>query len=350
MEPNGKTVVVTGISGYVGKWVALRLLENGYAVRGTLRNPGKQQQVEASLRARLGDEIASRLSFAEADLLNKTDWLNAFGGASAIMHTATHVVANEPRDPQSVIRPAVEGTDNILAAAQANGIARVVITSSIATIGYGHDHVSGKRTYTEQDWTDLDTMRWTWAYCTGKTQAERNAWTFAENNRMALTTIHPGMILGPPLDADAGVSLQLITGLLTGKPPAYPNLGFALSDVRDVADMHVAALESETASGQRYLCTSSYLPFSELAERLRTSYPQAPVPKRAVPDWLLRILVHWHRDARQIINDIGNQKYFDGSKGRALLGRDYRTVDETIRDSAESLMALKLVPDFRAQA
>ena len=350
MEPNGKTVVVTGISGYVGKWVALRLLERGYAVCGTLRDPGKRQQVDASLRARVGDDIADRLSFAEADLLKKSDWFDAFAGADAVMHTAAHVVANEPRDPQSVIRPAVEGTDNILAAAQANGIARVVITSSIATIGYGQNHVSGKRTYTEQNWTDLDKMKWTWAYCIGKTRAERNAWAFAKDTGMALTTIHPGMILGPPLDADAGVSLQLITGLLTGKPPAYPNLGFALSDVRDVADMHVAALESEAAPGQRYLCTASYLPFPELAERLRAAYPQAPVPKRAVPDWLLRLLVHWHRDARQIINDIGNQKHFDGSKGRALLGRDYRTVDETIRDSAESLMALKLVPDFRTQA
>ncbi len=347
MEPNGKTVVVTGISGYVGKWVALRLLQKGYSVRGTLRAPGKREQVEASLSAHLDEIVTSRLSFAEADLLDADGWTAAFAGAAAVMHTATHVVASEPRNPEDVIRPVVEGTANVLSAAKTQGIDRVVITSSIATVGYGQDHLGGERTYTEDNWTNLDNMRWTWAYCIGKTRAECNAWDFARAKDMALTTIHPGMILGPPLDADAGVSLQLILGLLNGQTPAYPNLGFALSDVRDVADLHMAALEDEAAVGQRYLCTASYLQFSDLAAKLGAAYPDAPVPTRAVPDWLLRILVYWHRDIRQIINDIGNQKHYDGSKGRALLGREYRSTEETIRDSAEKLMELKLIPDFR---
>ena len=260
------------------------------------------------------------------------------------MHTATHVTAEEPRDPTDVIRTAMEGTSHVLSAALEAGVRRVIITSSIATIGYGQNHTSGVRRYTEENWTDLDNMRWKWAYCIGKTQAERQAWDYANANDIGLTTIHPGMILGPPLDTDAGVSIGLISGLLSGNPPAYPDLGFSLSDVRDVADMHVAALENDAAIGQRYLCTTSYLHFSRIADMLRAAYPDAPVPSRAVPDWLMRILVHWLRDIRQVINDIGNEKHFDGSKGRALLGRDYRPAEDTIRDSAESLYALGLVP------
>lgn len=339
-----RTIVVTGISGYVGKWVAHALLAKGYAVRGTLRDLSKKEQVTKTLRKSLGDAAAARLSFFEADLLNKDDWPAAFTGADAVMHVATNVVGMEPKDPQSVIRPAIEGTDNVLAGAEANNITRVLITSSIATVGYGQNHTKGKRVYTEDNWTDLDNMRWTWAYCIGKTRAEQHAWREAEERGLAITTIHPGMILGPPLDTDAGVSIGLIKGLLTGTPKAFPDLGFSLIDVRDVADMHVAALENEAAAGQRYLCTARYMHFNEIADVLRKAYPDAPVPDKSVPSWLMRLLVRWQPTIRQVINDIGNEKHFDGSKGRALMGRDYRTPEETILDSARGLIDLGLVP------
>ena len=344
MGSDPKTIVVTGISGYVGKWVAHALLARGYRVRGTLRDLGKQQQVMDTLQARLGDEAVSRLSFVKADLLARDDWPDALAGADAVMHVATHVVGAEPKDANSVIAPAVAGTDNVLAAAHANGISRVIITSSIATVGYGQGHVTGKRVYTEANHTDLDNMRFTWAYCIGKTRAEQHAWAFAEEHGMAVTTIHPGMILGPPLDSDAGVSIGLVEGLLTGNPPAFPDLGFSLTDVRDCADMHVAALESPEAAGQRYLCTSRYLHFTEIADVLRKAYPQAPVPSKSVPSWLMRLLVYWQPTIRQIIDDIGNEKHFDGTKGRDLLGRDYRAPEQTILDSAKGLIDLGLVP------
>ena len=106
--------------------------------------------------------------------------------------------------------------------------------------------------------------------------------------------------------------------------------------------MHVAALENAEAAGQRYLCTSRYLHFTEIAEILRKAYPQAPVPSKSVPSWLMRLLVYWQPTIRQVINDVGNEKHFDGSKGRALLGRDYRTAEQTILDSASGVIALGL--------
>jgi len=333
------TVVVTGISGYVGRWVARELLARGYAVRGTLRDPARAGEVRQALAASLGGDPGKALAFVTADLLDDKGWKEAISGADALMHVAARVVAGEPRDPQSVIRPAREGTRNVLSAARAVGVTRVVMTSSIATIGYGHGQTSGVRTYTESDWTLLDCMRWPWAYCTGKTLAERDAWTYAEASGLELTTIHPGMILGPVIGDGLSPSVTLITGLLAGRPSAYPNMGFSLSDVRDVAEMHVAALESPRAVGERYLSTSGYIRFAEIAAMLHQAYPDAPVPRRAVPDWLLRLLVIWMRDIRQIINDIGNEKHFDGTKGRALLGHDYRRARQTILDCAESLHA-----------
>lgn len=336
-------VLVTGASGFLGKWVAIELLKAGYRVRGTVRSEAKATQVKATIAKLLGEEPASRLETCMCDLLDDAGWAEAMNGCSAVMHVAAQIVADEPKDQDVVIKPALEGTARVLRFAHAAGIKRVIITSSIATVGYGHGQTSGKRVYTEEHFTNLDGMKWTWAYCVGKTRAERHAWDFAKANGMEVTTIHPGMILGPAVDADTSISLSLVSSLLDGSTPAMPTNGFAVSDVRDIAEMHVKALESTEAIGQRYLSTGPYLPFPRVAEILREAYPQAKVTMRTVPDWLIRIMVHFNSPIRQIINDIGNEKHFDGRKGEALLGHPYRSPQEATLSAAESLIRLGIV-------
>lgn len=336
-------VVVTGASGFVGKWVVVLLLKAGYRVRGTVRGRDKADAVRAAAAREAGDLAALNLELIEADLLSDDNWDKVMAGASAVMHTATLVLATEPRDPAVVVRPAVEGTARVLRFAHAAGVRRVVITSSIATVGYGHGHTSGKRTYDETDFTNLGGLRWRWAYCIGKTNAEQAAWAFARQRGMALTTIHPGMILGPALDADASVSLRAVTGLLDGSTPAMPNMGYSVVDVRDVAAMHIAALEKPRAIGQRYLATSRYLWFREIADILRKAYPDRKITSRTVPDWITRIIGALGGPVRQIVNDIGNEKHFDGRKGEALLGRPYTSAEEATLSAAESAIRLGLV-------
>lgn len=335
-----RTVLVTGISGFVGKWVAIELLRRGYCVRGTLRDFGKADGVRGTLVRLSRPEAAERIAFVPADLLADAGWAEAMDGADAVMHTAAAVLAEEPRDPAVVVRPALEGTERVLRFAHQAGVSRVVLTSSIATVGYGHGQTRGRRVYTEKDFTRLDNMRWTWAYCVGKTRAEQAAWTFSRANGLGLTTIHPGMVLGPAADADISVSLGLVSGILRGSLPALPSNGFCLSDVRDVAAMHVSALEKAEAMGQRYLCTGPYITFQEVAAILAEAYPERRIRLRRVPDWVIRLLARFGGPTRQIINDIGNEKHFDGSKGRALLGHDYIAPRETILAAAESLIAL----------
>ncbi len=336
-------VVVTGASGFVGKWVVVELLKAGYRVRGTVRSDAKAAQVHATVGELLGPEALGRLETTICDLLADAGWMEAFDGASAIMHVAAQILGDEPKDPDVVIRPALEGTRRVLRHALVSGVKRIIITSSIATVGYGHGHITGKRVYTEEQFTQFENMRWTWAYCIGKTKAERAAWEMAGAIGLKLTTIHPGMILGPALDTDTSISLMLVSGLLDGTTPAMPSNGFSVIDVRDVAELHVAALESPEAIGQRYLATAAYLPFPQVAEILRKAYPDAKVTLRTVPDWLIKLLVRFNSPLRQIINDIGNEKHFDGRKGEALLGRSYRTSDEAVLSAAESLIRLGMV-------
>lgn len=346
--PDKDLVVVTGATGFVGKWTVVSLLKAGYRVRGTIRALSRAEEVRRGVATQTGAAALRDLELVEADLLADRGWADAMQGAVAVMHTAMVVLADEPKDPDVVVRPAVEGTARVLRFAHAAGISRLILTSSIATIGYGHGQTTGKRRYTEEDFTDLTAMRWSWAYCTGKTLAERAAWAFARENGLQLTTIHPGMILGPALDADTSVSLMAVTGLMDGSTPALPNMGFCVSDVRDVADMHVAALQKPEAIGERYLATGRYLWFREVADILRKAYPEHKVTVRIVPDWIMRLLAYVWGPIRQVIDDLGNEKHFDGSKGQALLGRQYVTAEEAVLSAAESAVRLGLVKAPRA--
>jgi nucleoside-diphosphate-sugar epimerase len=336
-------ILVTGATGFVGKWTIIQLLQSGYRVRGTIRSLSRAEEVRAGVATQTGPEALDRLEFVAADLLDDRGWTETMQGVTAVMHIATAIRADEPRDRSLVIRPALEGTQRVLRFAKDAGIKRIILTSSIATVGYGLGHTTGRRVYTEEDFTNLDGMRWTWAYCIGKTKAEQHAWAFAKEHGIGLTTVHPGAIIGPAVDQDASISLGMVSGLLEGSVPAMPSNGFSIIDVRDVAELHVAALEKPEAIGQRYLATSDYTPFPKVADILREAYPDRVITMKRVPDWLIKIIAAFGGPARQIINDIGNEKIFDGSKAEALLGRKFIGAKESILATAESVLRLGLV-------
>jgi nucleoside-diphosphate-sugar epimerase len=336
-------ILVTGATGFVGKWTILELLRVGHNVRGTVRSLGRGDEVRATIAGELGQGTLDRLELVEADLLDDKGWTEAMLGVTTVMHIATAIRADEPKDQSLVIRPALEGTQRVLRFANAAGIKRIIMTSSIATVGYGHGQTSGRRVYDETYFTNLDNMRWTWAYCVGKTKAEQFAWAFAKEHGINLTTIHPGAIIGPALDQDASISLGMVSGLLAGAVPAMPSNGFSIIDVRDVAALHLAALDKPEAANQRYLATSEYTPFPKVAEILREAYPDWGITMKQVPDWIIKIIASFGGPARQIINDIGNEKVFDGSKGEKLIGRKFINAKDSILATADSVIRLGLV-------
>lgn len=342
--PGNGPILITGISGFVGKWTAIQLLKKGYTVRGTVRSlAAKADQVTRSIAQQAGLESLARLELVETDLLDDKGWAAAMRGVAAVMHIATAIRADEPRNPDLVIRPALEGTARVLHFTHAAGVRRFILTSSIATVGYGHGHRSGKRVYDETYFTKFEAMRWTWAYCVGKTKAERATWAFVRSHGLEVTTIHPGAIIGPPVDDDASISVMMVTGLMSGTLPALPRNGYSIIDVRDVADMHVAALEKPEAIGERYLATAEYVPFPQVAAMVQELFPEYRITMRTVPDWVIRFMAMLGGPARQIINDIGNEKIFDGSKGEKLLGRPYISARQSIKDTAEAAFRLGLV-------
>ncbi len=341
-------VVVTGASGFVGKYVLADLITAGYRVRGTVRDLTKSDAVREAVSSITGQSVRSELELVQADLLDDANWSELLSGADAVMHVATTVLAIEPKDPDLVVRPAVEGTERVLRFSAAAGVKRIIMTSSLATIGYGLGHTSGKRVYTEADFTRLEALEHPWAYCIGKTRAERAAWSFAQANDLHLTTIHPGAILGPASDPDTSVSLGLVVNLLSGATQAVINTGFAIVDVRDVSAMHLAALEDPASVGERYIAADGYTRFEEVAAILRRHYPDCPITDRVLPDEVLLAMLRSGGSSSQIINDIGNEKHYDGAKGRALLGRPYISPEEAVLSAARSVIELCMVQPTQA--
>lgn len=333
-------VLLTGISGFLGGHVALQLLNAGYTVRGSLRNLSRADAVRDTL-GRAGGDV-SRLEFVALDLLSDACWDEAMEGVRYLQHTASPFLLAAPKDPQEYVRPAVDGTRRAITAAFASQVERIVLTSSIAAIQYGHDDYS--RPLTEADWTNVESPL-TGAYPKSKTLAEREAWRLVDQagRHDDLAVINPGAIFGPLLDDDPGTSSTMISRLLDGKLPAVPKLAMSLVDVRDVAALHVDAMTNPAAAGQRCVASEGTYWYSEVARMLQPAFPDRRVPTRELPHWLLRIVALFDRDLRDNLHEMGVMKRVDGHRGSERLGRPLISTAEAAIATGKSLIQHKLV-------
>jgi dihydroflavonol-4-reductase len=322
------TVLVTGASGFIAKHIVRELLENDYTVRATVRSDRGQAQL-VDLFPDAGIE------FARVDLLSDEGWDDAMAGVDVLMHTASPFPDSEPKDPQELIRPAVEGTLRALRAAQGAGVARVVLTSSCAAI-YKDASKPSMQQPTRDNWTDPDGPATT-AYEASKTLAERAAWDFvAEHPEMQLTTINPGAVFGVPMDQHYGTSLAYAERILNGTDPMYPNMALPVVDVRDVARMHVAALQHDTA-GQRFPANAGALTMVEMARTLKAAHPDRKISTRQAPDVVVKAMALVVPLMRTVASNLGRNLDVDGSDGPRELGFTYTPSRDALLASAEFL-------------
>ncbi|MBX3531060.1 MAG: aldehyde reductase [Rhizobiaceae bacterium] len=337
-------VLVTGGSGFLGAHCILKLLDAGYRVRTTVRSLRREAEVRAMLRAG-GAEPGERLQFAEADLMSDKGWAEAVAGCDYVLHVASPFPTVQPKDENELIVPAREGTLRVLRAARDAGVRRVVLTSSYAAIGYGHAPQS--KPFDESSWTVLEGPGVT-PYVKSKTIAERAAWDFiaGEGNGLELAVVNPVGILGPVLGKDLSSSVELLKSLMEGAVPAAPRTWFGLVDVRDVADLHLHAMTTEYAAGERFLATGGdFLSVIDMARILKAEGGPLgrKAPTRVMPDWLVRVLAVFMPAARATVPELGKQKNGTSQKARNYFGWQPRTPREAILASAESLVKLGIV-------
>lgn len=342
MPEENAPILVTGASGFIARHILLQALEAGHRVRGTVRSAARAEQVRAALRARLADPAAlDRLSFATLDLMQDAGWAEACAGVRAMIHTASPFPMAQPKEADALIRPAVEGTLRALRAARAAGVARVVLTSSVAAVTAAG---GGNRLLTEADWTDLNDPA-AGAYIRSKTLAERAAWDFVRDEApaMALTAINPALVLGPPLDRDYGTSVAVVERILKGRDPMLPRLGFGIVDVRDVARMHLAALDRPESAGRRYIGAGGALWFRDIAAILRREYPGRRMPRIEAPDIVLRGLALFDPAIRSILGGLGSIPELSAARARQELGIDFIAPEAAVRATARALVAMGVV-------
>lgn len=332
-------VVITGASGFIAKHIVLRALNAGHDVVATLRSPGRAEEVRAAIRSGLADPAGlHRLGFATVDLEADAGWAEALQGAEALIHTASPFSAAQPKDADILIRPAVEGTRRALVAARAAGVRRVVLTSSVAAIT-GRGAGQGPGLFDENRWTDPDDPKVT-PYARSKTLAERAAWDFvAAHPEMQLTAINPSLVMGPPLDSHYGTSVGLVARLLGGRDPMLPKIGFGIVDVRDVAEMHLCALERPEAVGQRIIASAGSLWFKQIAAAVAAEAPGRRVPLREAPNPLIRLLALFDPAIRTILPTLGTMDQFANDRARGILGISFVPAAEAVQATARVLVA-----------
>jgi nucleoside-diphosphate-sugar epimerase len=334
-------VLVTGGSGYIGGWCIIALLQQGYAVRTTIRNLARADEVRASLSTVV--DPGNRLSFHAADLTKDEGWDEAAQGAEYVLHVASPLGVPEPKDADDLIVPAREGALRAIRAAIKAGVKRVVMTSSVAATSRGQRE--GDAVADETVWTDGNDVA-AGAYARSKTLAERAAWDLIarEGGATTLAVVNPALVLGPVFGADYSDSVQVVERLLSGRVPGLPRLGFNIVDVRDVADLHLRAMTAPQAAGQRFIAAGDYAWMAEIAAMLRARFPEraAKIPSAKAPDLLIRLAALFDRDLRAVTPSLGRKRPFTSAKAQSLLGWTPRPLEETLTDCARSLIAAGL--------
>ena len=336
-----QTILVTGGTGYIGGEVIDQLLSRGDTVHTTVRRVAKN---EPRLRSRWPD-AGGRLKVFQADLMDDAGWAQATAGCDAVAHVASPFPLSEPKDENELIVPARDGALRALKAAHSAGVGRFVQTSSAAAIAYGQP---GKSRFDESDWTVVDAPDVA-AYPKSKTIAERAAreWVATNAPTMVYCSVNPVAVFGPVENDDLSTSIQVIKMMLEGRFPALPNMGFGVVDVRDVARAHVLALDAsaEKMRDERFAVQQRFMWLSDMAKTLRERAPELAhkVPSRTMPDFVVRMLAPFVSDMRTVRTELGKLRDVSGEHARQTLGLEYIPAEQTLEDTARSLVEKGIV-------
>ena len=333
-------VCVTGVSGFIAAHVVRELLEGGYRVRGTVRST-KNLDKYSYLTSLPGAE--ERLELVEAELLNEGSYDSAVMGCEYVIHMASPYII-DVKDPQKdLVDPALKGTLNVMRACEkADGVKRVVLTSSMAAIS---DEPENNKVFSEEDWNEKSSLDRN-PYYYSKTLAERAGWDYLEEKKphFDLVVINPFLVVGQSLGPSLNSTVQIFRDLMSGVYPAIMSISWGMVNVRDVAKAHVAAMEKKEAKG-RYLVANDSITMGEVIDLLQEAgYNGYKIPSLkmtgSIGSFLMKMASYTQPKGTGdfMRTHIGKVMRFDNSKTKRELGIEFIPVKQSILDSVKDLI------------
>ncbi|WCJ31310.1 NAD(P)-binding Rossmann-fold superfamily protein [Euphorbia peplus] len=286
---NGERVYcVSGANGYIGSWLVNLLLQNGYTVHATVRNP-----------ANVSSEVLSkwegggkRLKMFKADLEEEGSFDEAVNGCHGVFHVAASMDFSPPDHPNleyvesNIIEPAVKGTLNLMKSCSKYKVKRVVFTSSISTLT-AKDTATGKwrKVVDETSQTPIDhvvNVKATgWVYVVSKLVTEEAALKYGKENGIDVVSVITTTVGGSFFTcSNVPASIQVLLSPLTGDPKYLEILSavnsrmgsMALVHIEDICNAHLFLMEHPQAHG-RFICSSGSCLITRLLDHLKRHYP-----------------------------------------------------------------------------
>ena len=331
-------VLVTGATGYIGLHCIHQLLNQGYAVNGSVRSPERKDEILEALKNH--NTSTEHLNLFTFDLNDDEGWDQGMEGCDYLLHVASPI-ALENHDEDFFVKPAVAGVKRAMKFAKKHNVKKVVLTSSVAAI---FETMESKSYYDETDWSDPDNPAIS-HYSKSKTLAERAAWDYVEkeNHPFELAVINPALVIGPSLSGDLGESNKAIVMVATGKMPVAVPLQFGYVDVRDVAAAHILAMQNPASNGERFALAEKDLWYKDVAKVLKDNgFDKAPT--FAVPVWLAKILANFSKELKLTLPYLGRLRSVKNtSKAKDILGWKPRPAEESIVEIAQQIEDMGLI-------
>lgn len=338
-----KPVLVTGGTGYLASWIIKMLLKEGINVNATVRDPSNIKKI-GHLTAMSGAS-AGQLKLFRSDLLDPGSFDEPMQDCELVIHTASPFFITGIKNPEEeLVRPAKEGTRNVLESAKRNPtVKRVVLTSSVVAI-YGDNAdiaLTQGGIFTEKEWNVTSSAQHQ-PYAYSKTIAEKEAWAIAkEQEKWDLLTINPGWILGPSVSKRTD-SMSIGTMIEYGDGTyknGVPKLWTGIVDVRDVATAHIKAGFTPKASG-RHIIVSEEATLLDIADILRKHFGNNyPFPRREAPKFLFWLIAPiYGRTRKYVSRNVGTRIKFDNSYSKTDLNISYIPIEQTIKEHFQQIL------------
>ena len=337
VDDKSQKFLVTGGSGYLASWIIKLLLDEGFSVNTTVRDPEETQKI-AYLKAL---DKNNKLTFFKADLLDIGSFKDSMRNCSFVIHTASPFFITCKDPEKELINPAKIGTRNVLQSVnETSSVKRVVLTSSVAAM-FSDNVEIGNIAINENNWNKRSSADHN-PYNYSKTLAEKEAWSIAEaQNKWDLVVINPGIIFGPSLSRRRD-SLSIKTMIEFGNGRyrlGVPNLFMGIVDVRDVAKAHIKACFNPEAKG-RHVVVGVSASFVEIAKVLKKKFKNRyPFPLVTTPKFIFWLVSPFFGITRKyVVKNVGYPFNFDNSYSIKDLNMSYRSFEETIIDHFQQII------------